>query len=296
MDISKENNTRDYNQISPSARSLVLLKGLTNIPFAKETAELISQPDKYNPDFNNKDMAFWKRVVHFESRYWSIDQLLSPLTITNILELSSGYSFRGLDTVTKKRVQYIDTDLLNVITEKKQLMVALQVDDTNSIGVLKMLPLNALDEKQFVEIVKLFPEGPIVIVNEGLLMYLNNTEKENLCKIIYQILKDRGGFWITGDIYIKTTLERFRDQEDDSLKELIEQQRIEDNMFESFHAAEDFFRRSGFVIDKEAEVALPTISSLKYLVNNATESQLAEMQAHPKKIQATWRLKIESYS
>src|SRR5215475_8095491 len=103
--------SRDYNKISPSAKSLLFLKGLTDIPFAKETAELIAFPDKYSPDLENKDIAFWKRVVHFEQRYWSVDNALSDLQISNVLEISSGFSFRGLDTVRKRAVHYIDTDL-----------------------------------------------------------------------------------------------------------------------------------------------------------------------------------------
>lgn len=292
MNTSKPGYIRDYNLISPSAKSLVLLKGLTNIPLAKETAELISSPGKYNPDTNNKDTAFWKRVVHFENRYWSIDQLLSQLTITNILELSSGYSFRGLDTVRQKKLQYIDTDLSNVIIQKKDLMVALQGSNADTAGNLTTIPLNALDEQQFNTIVNLFPPGPIIIVNEGLLMYLNITEKENLCKIIYKILKQRGGFWITGDIYIKSTLERLNGA-DDGLKELTEQQRIEDNMFESFDIAKEFFNKAGFVIVREPHVEHSKLSSLKYLLNNATEAELTEMQAHPK-IQTTWCLQVES--
>jgi hypothetical protein len=88
---------KDFISISPSAKALLLLKGLTDIPFARDTAELISFPKKYAPDFTNKDFAFWKRVVHFEQRYWSIDKALSFLPTNNFLELSSGFSFRGLD-------------------------------------------------------------------------------------------------------------------------------------------------------------------------------------------------------
>ena len=119
---TRHNEKRNYNDISPSAKSLVLLKGLTNIPFARETAALISHPEKYVPEFENTDLAFWKRVVHFEMRYWSIDQLLSELAISNILELSSGFSFRGLDTVSKKKVFYIDTDLEELIASKKVIL------------------------------------------------------------------------------------------------------------------------------------------------------------------------------
>ena len=296
MNTSQKQNTdtRDYDAISPSAKSLLLLKGITNIPFAREAAELITFPEEYKPDINNKDFAFWKRVVHFESRYWSVDQLLSRLAINNILELSSGYSFRGLETVTQKKVHYIDTDLRDVIIQKKDLLNALQESITDKKGNLETIPLNALDEKRFIETVDRFAEGPIAIVNEGLLMYMNNDEKEKLCKIIYNVLKQRGGFWITGDIYIKTTMERLNDGTDDSLKELIEQQRIEDNMFDSFDIAENFFKEAGFIIDKKAEPDLTKLSSLKYLISNATESQLGELNTSTK-IQATWCLKVESH-
>jgi hypothetical protein len=292
MNNSQGQNTRDYSAISPSAKSLLLLKGITNIPFARETAELICFPDQYNPAVDNTDLAFWKRVVHFESRYWSIDQLLSPLSINNVLELSSGYSFRGLSAVRENPIFYIDTDLPNVINQKRDFIPALGGHDADIKGHLEMFPLNALDEKQFHQIVNSFPNGPLVIVNEGLLMYLNNEEKKALCKTIYDILKARGGYWITGDIYVKATMERINDKSQDSFKDLIEQQRIEDNMFESFASAKEFFKRLNFVIDKEAEVDLSKISSLKYLVSNATEEQLKEMQSHPS-IQTSWRLKIE---
>jgi len=112
---------RNFNTISPSAKSLLLMKGHTNIPFARQTAELIEYPEKYNLDFSNEDMTFWARVVHFENRYWSIDQLLTDLPIKNILELSSGFSFRGLETTKKKGFYYIDTDLPDVIATKKNL-------------------------------------------------------------------------------------------------------------------------------------------------------------------------------
>ena len=291
--MKQETTKRDYNEISPSAKSLLLLKGITNIPFAKECVELICLPGKYEPDSNHKDLAYWKRVVHFENRYWSVDQLLSQLQINNIIELSSGYSFRGLDAVKGSKIHYIDTDLLNVIEQKKEMLPALLAGNGELQGTLKMVALNALDEIEFNAIIDSFPDGPVVIVNEGLLMYLSNTEKENLCKIIYKVLQKRGGYWITADIYIKATLERFSKESDDHLKELVEQQKIEDNMFASFKTAEAFFNNAGFVIEVEATVDYGKLSSLKYLLGSATEAQLKEMQSHPN-IQKTWCLKLKT--
>jgi O-methyltransferase involved in polyketide biosynthesis len=292
MTNAQQPGKRDYSAISPSALSLVHLKGLTNIPFAKRTAELFSEIDGHSADARSNDLAFWKRVVHFEMRYLSVDQLLSTVEITNILELSSGYSWRGLDMVTRKNIHYIDTDLPAVINQKNQLLPALQEEDNRTIGNLETIPLNALDEEAFLEIVDRFPEGPIAIVNEGLMMYLNTSEKETLCRLIQKVLKQRGGVWITADVYVKSTLERFKEEDHDSLKELVEAQRIEDNMFESFAVAEKFFTTAGFKVDSEAVVEHSQVSSLPYLIQNATPEQLIEMKTAPKKIQATWQLSV----
>jgi len=150
---------RNFNTISPSARSLMLMKGHTNIPYARETAELLAYPEQYIPDFENRDVSFWARTVHFENRYWCIDTLLDELPVSNILELSSGFSFRSMHTIRKRKVYYIDTDLPELIRSKKQLMEKIRSEDTEIKGTLELLPLNALDEETFREIVSYSPPG-----------------------------------------------------------------------------------------------------------------------------------------
>ncbi|MGN6163438.1 MAG: hypothetical protein ACTHOF_02765, partial [Flavisolibacter sp.] len=83
------------------------------------------------------------------------------------------------------------------------MVAALQNGSFSSKGKLEILPLNALDEQAFVEVVNRFAQGQIAIVNEGLLVYLNREEKLKLCSNIHKVLEQRGGYWITADIYIK---------------------------------------------------------------------------------------------
>jgi O-methyltransferase involved in polyketide biosynthesis len=282
---------RNFNTISPSAKWILLMKGHTDIPFARQTAELIVYPEKFNPDFDKKVMTFWARTVHFEYRYKSIDQLLEDLPVNNILELSSGYSFRGLNAIKQKDIYYIDTDLPDVIAEKEYFIVVLKNENGSAEGKLELLPLNALDEKQFRGITDRFPDGEIAIVNEGLLMYLDTSGKEKLCHIIHRILEERGGYWITADIYLKNQHENLGIKWDDRSQEFFEQHRIEDNKFGSFKEAEEFFKRMGFIIDKEAKIENSQLSSLKYLLQNATSEELTKM-SKVGKIQSTWRLRI----
>src|SRR5258706_4495713 len=282
---------RNYNTISPSAEMLLMTKGYTNIPFAKEAAELYAYPEKFSIDQSDKDFTFWARLAHFESRYWTIDQLLSETGVKNILEISSGFSFRGLKATEDSDVYYIDTDLPDMVETKKKLLVQLQ-KGLKLKGSLETLPLNALDKKQFTEVVSHFPEGEIVIVNEGLLMYLDKEEKEKLCGIIHDVLKQRGGYWITADIYIKKEFDEKLFKIDQKVMEFAKQHKIAENRFDSFGAAEEFFRSMGFVIDKEAEPDYSRLTALNNVFQAANEQQL-ELLKKTGKIQATWRLKVE---
>jgi O-methyltransferase involved in polyketide biosynthesis len=267
------------------------MKGCTDIPFARKTAELIKFPDEYAPDFDKKNISFWARTVHFETRYWSIDQLLEDIPARNILELSSGFSFRSLETVKQKEVYYIDTDLPEVIKAKKDFITVLNSDPVGIKGTLELQSLNALNDTEFHEVVKHFPAGEIVIVNEGLLMYLDTAEKEKLCKTIHSILKEHGGYWITADIYLKNTTKRLDIKIGSEETEFFEQHNIEDNKFESFEKAKDFFQRMGFIIDRVANVERSKISSMKYLLKTLTIKQIFRLRKAGK-MQVSWRLKL----
>jgi O-methyltransferase involved in polyketide biosynthesis len=283
--------TRNFNSISPSARTLLLLKGYTNIPYARRTAELLSSPGVYEPDYSIRDATFWARTLHFENRYLSIDQLLEDLPAKNILELSSGFSFRGLEMTRNNDVHYIDTDLQEVIQIKREFTNALSEGDKDAKGQLEIRPLNCLDEDKFSEVTARFGKGNLTIVNEGLLMYLNMQEKKRLCRIIHKILRERGGYWITADIYIKKKVENMDFRIDDKSREFFHQHNIEENKFSSFNEAEEFFRKLGFVIDREAEVKSSELSSFRYFMKSISLEKLVSIRESGK-MQKTWRLKI----
>ena len=282
---------KDYSSISPSAKSLLLMKGYTNIPYAKETAALMQGPEVFDLSFNEDDFWFWIRVMHFENRYWSIDQLLKQTDAKNILELSSGYSLRGLDLCKKdETVHYIDTDLPEVVTAKENIIAQLQLDKDVK-GKFELLPLNAMDESQVRTVLSRFNAGALTILNEGLLMYLDMDEKKQLCKILHSVLKERGGCWITADIYVKRP-ENMRANMTQSKSEaaFFEQHNIEENKFESYEDAAFFFREQGFELKKEAVPDYEALSVFPRLLKVLPE-EIRNSKEPPPKIQATWMLK-----
>ncbi|WP_276131641.1 class I SAM-dependent methyltransferase [Polluticoccus soli] len=282
---------KDYSSISPSAKSLLLMKGYTNIPYAQQTAALMQGPEIFDLNFDEKDFWFWIRVMHFESRYWSIDQLLQQTDIKNILELSSGYSLRGLDLCAKDQtIHYIDTDLPEVIADKQQMIDHLGLNKEMLQGKLELQPLNALDEDAFNAVVSRF-DGPVNIVNEGLLMYLNMEEKVRLCQTIHNVLKQRGGCWITADIYVKRSTEmRAELPQSKSEAAFMEQHNVEENKFDGYEAAAEFFNAQGFEVVKEAVPDNEKLSVLPQVLKVLPE-EWRNSKEPPPKIQATWMLK-----
>jgi len=283
-------NKRDFSTVSPSAKWMILLKGHTDIPYAREVAELLEAPDLYAPVFTKRDFTFWASTLGLERRYKSIDQLLDELTIKNILEFSSGYSFRSLAYSGRNGIHYIDTDLPEIIASKKEFLSGLKKGSSDQDGKLELLPLNVLDKNAFSEVIKHFSAGEIVIVNEGLLTYLNRQEKEKLCSIIHDVLTERGGFWITADIGLKNKDSRLGLSFNDEVKKFNEQHDTEGNSFESFEEAKAFFTGMGFVIEKEATTKYTAMSSFKYFKKSLTLRQLFKMRKSGN-IFATWRLK-----
>jgi len=314
--------SRDFDSISPSAYALLLMKGLTPIPYAHQASELLSsispslpassdaQPHLLDPA--NRNPGFWARVLHFESRYYSVDQLLSDLPATNILELSSGFSFRGLALSRQRPVYYIDTDLPDVIATKQRFIESLTAPaDSGSPqpagpspsaqpaastpatpGHYELQPLNVLDTPAFKAIVDRFPPGELTIVNEGLLVYLDTSEKEQLCRIIRDILLRRGGCWITGDIYLRSSNPNIFGDKNDAFVKFLEQHNIEENKFTSFDDATAFFARMGFTVEREAELDYGTLSSLPHLLATCTPQQLERLRDLGRtRIHAVWRLR-----
>ena len=256
---------KDYNSISPTAEYLVRLKALTHIPFAKEAAALLVNRAPWPESVlaaGGSGKEFFRRLIHFENRYWTTDRLLRQTNPRHILEISSGYSFRGLGWCFEQPVHFIDTDLPDLITAKSPLIPLLVATQPAAMkGKLELLPLNVMDTDQFTAIISRFAEGPVSIVNEGLLMYLGDEEKKQLCTTVRQVLEARGGYWITGDIYIRR--EEGTAPRSTLVDEFRKQHQIDENMFGSYEEAEQLFASHGLEVVARKALSIEDLSCLE---------------------------------
>jgi hypothetical protein len=104
---------RDFSTISPSAKSLLLVKSQTSLPFARAASELLwgAEYVEQGVPGSRRDLRRRERRRHFEIRAQSLHEALHELGASRVLEIAAGLSFRGLAMASCGDVFYLDTDL-----------------------------------------------------------------------------------------------------------------------------------------------------------------------------------------
>lgn len=179
----------------------------TNIPFAKKIYETINnkprtttfiadQITKYNQNFRTQ-------LSTLEGRYLAINDAIAKSKSSNIIEIASGISTRGLE-YADKGYTYIETDLPEMIKLKENLLQKITNNQIQSNHHFRSL--NALNQNELLATGKymrqLSPEGSIALIQEGLLMYLAKSEQKKLRDNIATFLDkySPNGTWITTDL------------------------------------------------------------------------------------------------
>jgi O-methyltransferase involved in polyketide biosynthesis len=237
---------RDFSTISPSARWLLLAKAHSGLPYAREAAELVFGLQDVADAVIAPSAIAARRRKHVELRARSLDEALDLTGESRILELASGFSFRGLARAARPEVHYVDSDLPDVVELKTALLAKLAV--TSLAGTYRIEALDALDPEAFLRVVDSLPAGPLAIVHEGLLMYLDAVEKARLASTIRAVLRARGGVWITGDVHVRSEAPVQREA---YLQQFFAEHRVEERKFADWADAEAFFTGQGFEIARK---------------------------------------------
>jgi O-methyltransferase involved in polyketide biosynthesis len=220
------------------------------LPFVRDAAEIVLGKEALAAEHARlRNLVGWQmRLTHFVERYKSLDALLAASGITTIVELAAGLSLRSLALAQRQHVTYLDTDLPEMIETKRDLVEQLAVGAL--VGDVSLRAMYALAERELATAIVELPAGPIAIINEGLLMYLDDAEKRRLLASVREVLVRRGGVWITADIYLKTPPQMPQIGRDDRLHDFLVTHRVEENKFASLAAAEQLFADAGFAITR----------------------------------------------
>jgi O-methyltransferase involved in polyketide biosynthesis len=264
----------DVSRISVTAKVAAYYRQFSDIAFAGEVAKRIGADEAFDAIVREHGLEREKLTFYapmFEARYKSISHLIGKSGCSQVLEIASGYSLRGLDLTQDSAVRYVETDLPDVVATKLTLL-----DDVRRQHGISPSPrhvvtvANALD----FEVLRSAAEGldhglPLMVLCEGLIGYLTREETERLASNVRALLGAfGGGSWICPDFSFKTELgslppERVRLRE--AITGVTERQ-LDASAFEDERDLGAFLARVGFDVGVRSQIdeapALASISAL----------------------------------
>lgn len=177
--------SKDFERISPTAFMTCLARQFSGIPYSRRIAEkTLIQRSPYLP-------------LLVESRYRAIDQAAKNRGYTQVFELASGFLPRGLEMTDDPGTVFIETDLPGVIAAKRE--ICAEIGGARPNLRFAGLDVTAPPAKYLEAAAELDPKKEVLVLCEGLLMYLTRAEKAAVCAGAAALLRRHGGAWITTD-------------------------------------------------------------------------------------------------
>lgn len=274
---------KEYEKISPTAIFCARMRKKHNLPFCNQIMDLLDTKYKdFLPDLENygsslkKDYNF---ISFIEGRYHSINQEITNEKDIFLVELGSGLSPRSLQFLDRKDIIYLETDLSPLIDIKKNIVMNIinsnNLKSNEKIIFSRINPLLIKDIHKIGNLYKKFGKNKkMVILNEGLLMYLSKKEKSQIADNINYLLKNycQSGKWITTD-FSRTTGTENVSKGTENIREAIKKTtKREFDYFGSEKEVEEFILAKGFkFLIKNNQDLIKSIIKGKNISNNIKE-------------------------
>ena len=139
---------------------------------------------KLTPGFN----------IMVETRFAASTKLILDSGKVQVIDLPCGYTARGIK-LSREKIRYLGMDLPAVIDA-----VAPAVQKI--IGNIELISYHAVDATNYTSMRKVLNDSisdEVIITTEGMLMYLTQSELEEVFHNIHRLLIEFGGMWVTTD-------------------------------------------------------------------------------------------------
>jgi O-methyltransferase involved in polyketide biosynthesis len=246
-----------YDGIIPTGWLTAYGRVFSDIPYAREMFdELETIRTASGSTETLAVMKDTKLAPQFEARHKLLDRLIGQTGIKQVLEIAAGLSTRGLDITDDDSVTYVELDLPNMMADKRKI-----VADLRAKGKLPRRSNlffedgSAVEPEDFLKAVRHFDEAkPIVVMNEGLLRYLNFDGKSTYADNVKELLRKFGGVWITSDISLPKVVYKEDDVMAGRRKKISEITGVDvaDNLFKDEEDAKLFFEGLGFTVESHS--------------------------------------------
>ncbi|MFA5796682.1 MAG: class I SAM-dependent methyltransferase [Candidatus Woesearchaeota archaeon] len=249
MALSREVKDEYYNSIIPTAWLTAYRRTFTDIPFSREIFERLDKLQKTRGYPITEEMKAAQLSPQMEARYKLVNHLLKEQRAEQILEIAAGFTSRGME-LSRNTATYVEFDLPQVIEEKQRIINKI---DHKGFSNLHLVAGNVLNLNSLIKATTYFDKKkPLIIINEGLLRYLNFEEKAIVARNIHYILEQFNGTWITPDITLKSVMynENKNVKTHNTLIQRMTKINTDQNRFDTEKEAEQFFKKQGFSIER----------------------------------------------
>lgn len=126
-------------------------------------------------------------------RHAAIDRLIADSGCTQVLEVASGFSARGLRFSAEPKLRYVEIDLPDMVAAKRRQLAR---SAAGSAALARPnLEIRAGDVFE-IDYAAESARAPTAVVTEGLMMYLRRDQQMPLWKKIADALRVRGGVYL----------------------------------------------------------------------------------------------------
>lgn len=261
--------TLDFARISETALLTAHFRQQTDILHCKDIAACVDTAAVAERLIGDAAELLRRMPLHLEARYKSVNAVLERFSYRQTLELAAGLLPRGMVMSEVPDSYYVETDLLEMIINKKMIVQQiigqrpnLRFYDVDATNVIDMDLVSAV----------LPSRGPLAVVSEGLLMYLTLAERLRAAGNIHRLLiQHEAGVWVTPDVMVKARFRLMRQMSPDIAK-VMERiygttgRKLEEYAFADYDEAQRFFESVGFHVEQILLTGiLPQVTCLKPL-------------------------------
>jgi len=242
-----------HDKISFTALSVAYLRSFSGIPYSREIFEELGKLRKQS---GTKLLGGTENngiIAQVEARYNLINKFLIEGKYSQVFEIASGLSPRGLEFTQSKKVIFVELDLPSILRQKNLIIGQLVKKGlTARLPNLYLEPGNALSLSDLEKACLHFQKGkPVAIIAEGLLSYLTFEEKTQVAKNILTLLKRTGGVWLTSDTQDKSNRPEFMKKINADVSKITGSDKEKNYFIDQNHAI-SFFSDLGFKVERHS--------------------------------------------
>lgn len=198
-------NNTILNQTNPAYNTAKLtLSNLSRagVPEAVKYAEILGFTD-FRKEYavNEQNKSEMPQAILQNTRYEFINRCIRESGCKNVIDVACGFSPRGY-MLAQEGYRYLGLDL--EVSVEALSAIAAQLTTRDMKGSFRYQACDITDPDRFAAMADAF-EGEVLIVCEGLMMYLQEFETRSFCAGLERILRKHGGRFVTPD-YITTDL------------------------------------------------------------------------------------------